>query len=53
VAVLREGLASDRLDPLGVYFGTQSGSVFATTDDGGSWIEIASQLPPILSVEVG
>jgi photosystem II stability/assembly factor-like uncharacterized protein len=53
VAVLREGMASDRLDPVGIYFGTQSGSVFATTDDGGSWTEIASQLPPILSVEVG
>jgi len=52
-AVLREGMASDRLDPVGIYFGTQSGSVFATADDGESWTEIASQLPPILSVEVG
>jgi photosystem II stability/assembly factor-like uncharacterized protein len=53
VAVLREGMASDRLDPVGVYFGTQSGSVFTTADDGESWTEITSQLPPILSVEVG
>ena len=52
-AVLREGMASDRLDPLGIYFGTQSGSVFVTTDGGDSWQEAASQLPPILSVEVG
>jgi hypothetical protein len=46
-------MASDRLDPVGIYFGTQSGSVFTTADDGDSWTEIASQLPPILSVEVG
>ena len=52
-AVLREGMASDRLDPVGVYFGTQSGSVFVTPDAGETWHEAASQLPPILSVEVG
>jgi photosystem II stability/assembly factor-like uncharacterized protein len=51
--VLREGLASDALDPFGIYFGTQSGSVFASADEGGSWNEIARQLPPVLSVEVG
>jgi photosystem II stability/assembly factor-like uncharacterized protein len=52
-AVLREGMASDRLDPAGVYFGTQSGSVFVSPDAGETWHEAASQLPPILSVEVG
>jgi photosystem II stability/assembly factor-like uncharacterized protein len=50
-AVMREGFAFDRLEPFGVYFGTQSGSVFASTDAGESWSEAASQLPPILSVE--
>jgi photosystem II stability/assembly factor-like uncharacterized protein len=47
VAVLREAMA---FDEDGVYFGTQSGSVFALTD--GKWIEAASHLPPVLSVEV-
>jgi photosystem II stability/assembly factor-like uncharacterized protein len=51
--VLREGLASDRLDPYGVYVGTQSGSVFASVDGGREWTEIARQLPPVLSVEAG
>jgi photosystem II stability/assembly factor-like uncharacterized protein len=51
--VLREGMASDPRDPVGVYLGTQSGSVFASADEGESWREIASQLPPVLSVEVG
>jgi photosystem II stability/assembly factor-like uncharacterized protein len=51
-AVMREGFAFDRLDPFGLYLGTQSGSVFVSTDEGESWREAASQLPPILSVEV-
>ncbi|HMI99999.1 MAG TPA: hypothetical protein VK488_09220 [Gaiellaceae bacterium] len=51
-AVMREGMSFDRLDPSGVYFGTQSGSVFVSPDGGGEWIEAASQLPTILSVEV-
>jgi hypothetical protein len=50
-SVKREGFAVDRLDPYGVYLGTQSGSVFASTDGGESWSEAASQLPTILSVE--
>lgn len=50
-AVLREGFAFDRLDPFGIYLGTQSGSVFASPDGGESWLEAVSQLPPVLSVE--
>jgi photosystem II stability/assembly factor-like uncharacterized protein len=52
-AVLREGLASDRLDPPGLYLGTQSGSLFVSPDTGETWLEAAAQLPPVLSVEVG
>jgi len=48
VAVLREGMA---YDDRSVYLGTQSGSVFATAE--GGWRELASSLPPVLSVEVG
>jgi hypothetical protein len=50
-SVMREGFAFDRLDPYGVYLGTQSGSIFASTDGGETWSEAASQLPTILSVE--
>ena len=52
-AVMREGFASDKRDPAGIYFGTQSGSVFVSPNEGDEWIEVARQLPPILSVEVG
>jgi hypothetical protein len=48
---MREGFSSDRLDPAGIYLGTQSGSLFVSPDAGETWIEAASQLPPILSVE--
>jgi hypothetical protein len=49
-AVMREGFS---YDDSGVYFGTQSGSVFASTDRGAGWTEVARQLPPILAVEAG
>ena len=50
--VLRQAMAGDGADPAGIYFGTNSGSVFASTDEGDTWSEIATHLPTILSVEV-
>jgi photosystem II stability/assembly factor-like uncharacterized protein len=50
--VLRQAMAGDTQAPAGVYFGTNSGSVFASVDEGDSWSEIARHLPTILSVEV-
>ncbi len=50
--VLRQAMAGDARDPAGVYFGTNSGSVFASLDEGDLWSEIARHLPTILSVEV-
>ena len=52
-AVMREGFSSDRLDPPGIYLGTQSGSLFVSPDAGETWHEAVAQLPPILSVEAG
>ena len=53
LGVLREGMAIDEDDVPGLYFGTSTGQVFASTDEGDSWTEIASYLPAISSVEVG
>lgn len=50
--VLRQAMATDSSDPVGVYFGTNTGSVFASEDEGESWSEIARHLPTVLSVEV-
>jgi len=49
--VLRQAMAADRMDPAGVYFGTNSGTVFASADEGESWTAAAQHLPTILSVE--
>ncbi|HEX5589120.1 MAG TPA: hypothetical protein VFX65_02375 [Candidatus Limnocylindrales bacterium] len=51
VGVLREAMAVDRLDPVGVYFGTSTGQLYASADEGRTWSRIADNLPPIWSVE--
>jgi photosystem II stability/assembly factor-like uncharacterized protein len=51
LGVLREAMAVDRLDPVGVYFGTSTGQVYASRDEGVSWALIADNLPSIWSVE--
>jgi hypothetical protein len=50
VSVLREGMCSDSLEPVGIYFGTSSGHLFASGDAGESWQVVAGYLPRILSV---
>lgn len=50
VTILRDGLDSDGLDPLGLYLGTSSGHLFASRDAGESWSLVAGFLPGILSV---
>ena len=49
--VLRQAMATDRLEPAGVYFGTNTGTLFASADEGDSWHGIAQYLPAIFSVE--
>jgi photosystem II stability/assembly factor-like uncharacterized protein len=49
--VLRQAMATDRLEPAGVYFGTSSGALFASADEGESWNCVAQYLPTITSVE--
>lgn len=49
--VLRQALATDPLEPAGVYFGTSSGSLYASSDEGENWSRIAEHLPTITSVE--
>jgi photosystem II stability/assembly factor-like uncharacterized protein len=51
VGVLREAMAVDRLDPVGVYFGTSTGQLYGSADEGATWTRIAENLPPIWSVE--
>ena len=50
--VLRQAMAGDASEPAGIYFGTNSGSIFGSTDEGETWSEIVTHLPTVLSVEV-
>ena len=50
LGVLREGMTIDTLETPGVYFGTSTGQVFASADEGRSWSMIADYLPGISSV---
>ena len=49
--VMRQAMATDTLDPHGLYFGTNTGALFASADEGESWTQIAEHLPTISSIE--
>ena len=49
--VLRDALTADSFDSAGIYFGTRSGKLFASRDEGDSWEELADGLPPIVCVK--
>ena len=48
--VLREGMANDTLDQVGVYFGTTTGLLYGSSNEGQSWQLISGFLPRINSV---
>jgi photosystem II stability/assembly factor-like uncharacterized protein len=52
VSVLRDAMDQDTADPVGVYFGTSTGQLFASPDAGESWSVVAGYLPKILCVTV-
>jgi photosystem II stability/assembly factor-like uncharacterized protein len=49
--VLRDAMATDPLNPAGVYFGTRSGQLWGSSDGGTSWSLIRGGLPPIVCVK--
>ena len=51
MGVYREAMAVDRLDPVGVFFGTSTGQLYGSPDEGASWSLVADHLPPIWGVE--
>jgi photosystem II stability/assembly factor-like uncharacterized protein len=50
--VKRQSMCSDLRSPVGIYFGTTSGEVFASADEGESFRAIAEHLPHVYAVEV-
>jgi hypothetical protein len=49
--VLRDSMAIDGHSPVGVYFGTRSGKVFGSADEGDSWKLLVDGLPAVVSVK--
>jgi len=49
--VLRDGMSVDGLSPAGVYFGTRSGKVFASANEGDDWSLLVDGLPPVIAVK--
>jgi photosystem II stability/assembly factor-like uncharacterized protein len=52
VSILRDAMDHDGHDPVGLYFGTSTGALFASSDRGDSWRVLAGYLPKILCVTV-
>ena len=50
--VVRDAMSADALDPVGIYFGTRSGQVFGSIDEGKTWKRILGGLPSIVCVKV-
>jgi serine/threonine protein kinase/photosystem II stability/assembly factor-like uncharacterized protein len=48
--VLRDALSADAFDPAGLYFGTRSGQLFGSRDEGKTWQKILEGLPAIVCV---
>jgi photosystem II stability/assembly factor-like uncharacterized protein len=49
--VKRQAMTADTHDPLGLYFGTTSGELWMSRDEGRRWSCIAQHLPEIYAVE--
>jgi photosystem II stability/assembly factor-like uncharacterized protein len=49
--VKRQAMCADALDPVGLYFGTTSGELWMSRDEGDDWDCIARHLPEIYAVE--
>jgi photosystem II stability/assembly factor-like uncharacterized protein len=49
--VKRQAMTADSRDPVGVYFGTTSGDLWMSRDEGARWTTVARHLPEIYAVE--
>lgn len=51
LSVLREAMARDTLEPAGITFGTSTGQLWHSSDEGDTWRMITDTLPEIWAVE--
>ena len=48
--VLRDAITADAFDPVGIYFGTRSGQLFGSRDEGRTWQKVLEGLPSVVCV---
>jgi serine/threonine protein kinase len=48
--ILRDAMTADSYDPVGIYFGTRSGKLFGSSDEGRTWQRILEGLPPVTCI---
>lgn len=51
LTVFRQAMTADARDPIGIYFGTTCGEIWASANEGEKWNCIARYLPQIYAVE--
>src|SRR5438046_4039724 len=48
--VLGDAMTADSFDPVGIYFGTRSGQIFGSRDEGRTWERILDGLPSVVCI---
>jgi len=51
--VLRDAMTADSFDPAGIYFGTRSGQIFGSRDEGRNWQKVLDGLPSVVCLRNG
>lgn len=51
LTVKRQAMTADTHEPVGIYFGTTSGEIWASRNEGARWVCIARHLPHVYAVE--
>jgi hypothetical protein len=51
LTVKRQAMSADQHDPVGIYFGTTNGEIWASRNEGAKWTCIARHLPHVYAVE--
>lgn len=53
LTIKRQAFGADTCEPVGLYFGTTSGEVWASSTEGEGWRSIARHLPEVYSIVAG
>jgi len=51
--VYRQAMTADTQDPVGLYFGTTSGEIWMSENEGADWRVLAQHLPVVMSLTLG